>query len=64
LVEFEYFDDVGVVELLEDIDLVQQGVDVLLAQILLTYDLHGAVLSSRFVLDLFDLTIGTLAKGL
>jgi len=52
------------VELLEDIDLVQQGVDVLLAQILLTYDLHGAVLSSRFVLDLFDLAIGTLAKGL
>lgn len=61
MVEFEDFDDVGVVELFEDIDLVQQGVDVLLAQVLLAYDLHGAVLSGCLVLDLLDLAIGALA---
>ena len=61
LVELEEPDDVGVVQLLQDLDLVCEALQVLLGDVLLPDDLHRSDLAVGLQLDLLDLAEGALA---
>lgn len=55
---------VGVVQLLEHLDLIHQALQVLLGHVILPYDLHGAHLPIDLKLHFLYFPIGTFAYGL
>lgn len=64
LIKLIKFHDARVVQLFQNIDFIEKGVDVLLTDVLFAYNFHSSVLTRGFMLNLFDLTVRALPKSL